>query len=96
MTEPSSEFVGVACGLLFEGNVLTYDPASNGMEWVPVWGTVNDLSSMQDSSAWEFSNITLPDSLMTYLGWIDLGSTAGGLCPLLWHPVPELPLMMMR
>ena len=44
MTEPSSELVGVVRGLLFEGNILMYDLASNGMEWVPVQGTVNDLS----------------------------------------------------
>ena len=62
VTEPSGKFVGVACGLLFEGNVLTYEPASNGMEWVPVRRTVNDLSPMEDSSAQELSNITLLDS----------------------------------
>ena len=62
ITEPSGKFLGVARGLLFEGNVLTYDPASNGMEWVPVQGTINDLSPMEDSFAWELSNITLPDS----------------------------------
>ena len=62
MTEPSGELVGVVHILLFEGNVLVYDPASNGMEWVPVWGTVNDLSSMEDASARELINITLLDS----------------------------------
>ena len=49
MTELSGKSVGVAWGLLFKGNVLTYDPVSNGMEWVPVQGTVNDLSPMEDS-----------------------------------------------
>ena len=48
ITEPSSKFVGVAQGLLFKGNVLTYDPASNGMEWILAWGTVNDLSPAED------------------------------------------------
>ena len=43
VTETSGKFVGVACGLLFERNVLPYDPASNGTEWVPVQGIVNDL-----------------------------------------------------
>ena len=62
MTKPSGELVGVVRGLLFEGNILMYDLASNGMEWVPVQGTVNDLSPMEDASAWELSNITLPDS----------------------------------
>ena len=32
------------------------------MEWVPVWGAVNDLSPAEDASAQELSNITLPDS----------------------------------
>ena len=48
--------------LLFEGNVLAYDPTSNGTGWIPAWGTVNDLSPVEDSSARELSNITLPDS----------------------------------
>ena len=62
MTEPSGKLVGVAHGLLFKGNVLAYDLASNGTEWVPVQGTVNNLSPMQDASAQELSNITLMDS----------------------------------
>ena len=62
VTEPSGEFVGVAQGLLFEGSVLAYDPATHVMEWIPVWGTINDLSPMENTSAQELSNITLPDS----------------------------------
>ena len=62
ITEPSGKCVGVAYGLLFEGNVLTYDPTSNNAERILVWGTVNDLSPTEDSSAQELSNITLPDS----------------------------------
>ena len=61
ITEPSSKFVAVARGLLFEGNILTYDPGSNGREWILVLGTINDLSPAEDSSAQELSNITLPD-----------------------------------
>ena len=96
MTEPSGKFVGVACGLLFEGNVLAYDPTSNGMKWIPVWRSVNDLSPIADSSAWELSNITLPDSPED----IPQMDPFGELCrvpasvPLQWCPVPELPLMM--
>ena len=70
VTEPSGKFVGVACGLLFEGNILTYDPASNGMEWVLVQGTVNKLSPVEDASAQELSNITLPDSPKD-IPWMD-------------------------
>ena len=62
VTEPSGKFVTVASGLLFKGNILAYDPASNGAEWISVQGTVNDLSPMEDSSAQELSNITLLDS----------------------------------
>ena len=62
VTEPSGEYVGVACSLLFEGNILMYDPAFNGMEWIPVQGTANSLSPMEDSSAQELSNITLLNS----------------------------------
>ena len=70
MTEPSGKFVGVAYSLLCKGNILTYDPASNGMEWVPVQGTINNLSPVEDSSAWELSNITLPDSPKD-IPWMD-------------------------
>ena len=49
-------------GLLFEGSILTYDPATNDAEWISVRGTVNDLSPMQDASTRELSNITIPDS----------------------------------
>ena len=52
----------MAQGLLFEGSGLTYDPATNGAEWILVRGTVNDLSPVEDASAWELSNITIPDS----------------------------------
>ena len=45
-----------------EGSVLTYDPATNGTEWIPVRGTINDLSPREDASTQELSNITIPDS----------------------------------
>ena len=61
ITNPNGEFLCVARGLLFEGSVLTYDPATNGAEWIPVRGTVNDLSPMEDGCALELSNITIPD-----------------------------------
>ena len=44
------------------GYILAYDLASNGVEWVTVWGTVNDLSLTEDASAQELSNNTLLDS----------------------------------
>ena len=49
-------------GLLLEGSILTYNPATNGAEWISVRGTVNDLSPVDYASARELSNITIPDS----------------------------------
>ena len=45
-------------GLLFEGHLLTYDPMYNVTEWVPVCRMAADLSSAEDSSVQELSNIT--------------------------------------
>ena len=59
VTKPDGEFVGVARGLLFEGHLLMYDLTHNVAEWVPMHGTVSDLSPVEDSSARELSNITL-------------------------------------
>ena len=47
---------------MFKGSVLTYDPATNGAEWISVRVTINDLSPAEDASAQELSNITIPDS----------------------------------
>ena len=41
--------------------MLTYDPATNGAEWIPMRGTISDLSPAEDTSAQELSNITIPD-----------------------------------
>ena len=54
------------------------------MEWIPVWWTINDLSPVEDSSAWELSNITLPDSPED-IPWMD---QFGECC---WGPAPVLP-----
>ena len=62
VTGPNGEFICVAQGLLFEGSVLAYDPASNGAEWVLMRGTASDLSPAEDASAQELSNITIPDA----------------------------------
>ena len=96
MTEPNVKLVGVVCGLLFKGNVLTYDPASNGMEWVQVWGTVNDLSPVEDASAWELSNITLPDSPEDRPRMDRFGECCWEPMPVplpLWCSTPDLPIV---
>ena len=81
VTEPSGKFVGVAYSLLFEGNVLAYDPASNGVKWIPVWGTVNDLSLTEDSSAQELSNISLLNSPEDIPQMGQFGECCRGLTP---------------
>ena len=50
-------------------------------EWVPVWGTVNDLSPIEDSSALELSNITLPDSPMDIPQMDQFGEHCQGPAP---------------
>ena len=47
---------------MFKGSIIAYDLATNGVEWISVWGTVNDLSPMEDASTQELSNITIQDS----------------------------------
>ena len=59
MTEPNGELIGVTRGLIYQGYLLTYDPTSNLAGWVTICGTTDDLSSVEDSSACELSNITL-------------------------------------
>ena len=63
MMELDGEFVGVVRGFLFKEHLLTYDPTYNVVEWVPVHGTVGDLSPIEDSSAHKLSNITLLDKM---------------------------------
>ena len=62
ISQPNGDFVCVARGLFFEGNILTYDPASNEMEWIPMQGTAEDLSQAEDASTRELSNMVPLDS----------------------------------
>ena len=52
----------MAMGLLFEGNTLAYDSASNEAEWVPMWGMAEDLSQAEEASTRELSNMVPLDS----------------------------------
>ena len=61
-SQPNGEFVCVARGLLFEGNILAQGPASNEAEWVPVRGTAEDLCQGGEASAKELSNMVPLDS----------------------------------
>ena len=62
ISQPTGEFVCMARGLLFEGSILASDPTSNEAEWIPVWGTAEDLSQAEEASARELSNMVLLDS----------------------------------
>ena len=62
VSQPNGDFVCMARGLLFEGNVLAYDPASNEVEWVPMQGSAEDLSQAEEASTRELSNMVLLDS----------------------------------
>ena len=50
ISQQDGEFVCMVRGLLFEGNVLAYDPATNEAEWIPVWGSASDLSPAEEGS----------------------------------------------
>ena len=58
MSNPSKEFIRFARGLIFEGNVLAYDP-TNKVEWIPVCGTTSDLSWVEEVSALALCNMVL-------------------------------------
>ena len=76
VTEPDGELVGVTRELLFEGNLLAFDPTYNVAEWVPMHGMASDLSPTKDLSTWELSNMPL----MTFPRWNDLESIMQSLC----------------
>ena len=62
VSQPNGDFVCMARGLLFEGNVLAYDPTSKEAEWVPMQDTAEDLSQAEEASARELSNMVPLDS----------------------------------
>ena len=55
------EFICIAWNLLFKGSMLAYDPTTNRAKWVPMWGTVSDLSLVEEASTWQLSNIVIQD-----------------------------------
>ena len=44
ITDEEGTYLCAACGLVFEGSVLAYDPTRDEAEWVPAHGVANDLS----------------------------------------------------
>ena len=57
--DTKGQYNGNACVLLYEGQMLAYDPASNLLEWVPMWGLSSSLKSTELKSAYDLSNILL-------------------------------------
>ena len=57
ISDPSEEFICFARGLIFEGNILAYDPSTNGVEWIPVCSTTSDLSWTEDMLALALCNM---------------------------------------
>ena len=53
------QYEGCTCVLLYEGWMLTYDPASNLSEWVPIQGVSSMLMAAEHKPAYDLSNIIL-------------------------------------
>ena len=54
---PSGEFICYARGLIFEGNVVAYDPSTNRVKWIPMHGNISDLSWVEGMSALAWCNM---------------------------------------
>ena len=57
--DPGGEFICFTRGLIFEGNVLTYDPSTNRAEWILVHSTASDLLWVEEMSALALCNMVL-------------------------------------
>ena len=83
MSSPMGEFICFTQGLIYEGTVLTYDPVTNGAEWITVRGITQDLSRAEETSALALYNLVphSPDAQSERLNRLgenrDMG-TAGG------------------
>ena len=57
MQDAVGQYSSNACILLYEGQMLGYDPASNLTEWVPMQGMSSSLMSTELKSTNDLSNI---------------------------------------
>ena len=57
MSNPGGSFICFTRGLIFEGNVLAYDPSTNKVEWIPMHGTTGDLLWAEEVSALALCNM---------------------------------------
>ena len=56
VTNEEGTYLCAACSLVFEGNILAYDPARDEVEWVPARGVANDLSWAEERMAVALAN----------------------------------------
>ena len=56
VTDEEGTYLCAACGLIFEGSVLAYDPARDEVEWVPTRRVANDLSWVEERMAVALAN----------------------------------------
>ena len=59
VTEEGGTYLCTMRALVFEGSILTYNPALNEAEWVPVCSLANDLSWAEMRSAVALANYVL-------------------------------------
>ena len=64
-------FICFAQGLIFEGHALMYNPSTNKAKWIPVHGTVSNLSCMEEVSPLMLCNLvpSIPDEGASRLDW---------------------------
>ena len=56
VTNEEGTYLCAACGLVFEGSILAYDPAKDKVEWVPACGVANNLSWVEERMAVALAN----------------------------------------
>ena len=59
VTEERGTYLCIARALVFEGSILTYNPALNEAEWIPACGLANNLSWAEERSAVALTNYIL-------------------------------------
>ena len=56
VTDEAGTYLCVAWALVFEGNILAYNPTRDEAEWVPTRGLTNDLTWAEERSAVALAN----------------------------------------
>ena len=85
-SHPSGAFIYFARALVFEGSALTHGPTTNQAKWVPVRGTVADLSPTEERSALALCNLVLHDEEEAEERMDKIwGKKGHGRCGRRWH-----------